>query len=86
MNDFYGSRNPSCGDRDKNAVPIIDNIIYENIRANGTGGVDFEGLEQQGITGVSMRNVSITRIGSGDLHFFGMATCLRSPTGNYQYN
>ena len=42
-------------------------IIYENIRANGTGGVDFEGLEQQGITGVSMRNVSITRIGSGDV-------------------
>ena len=64
VNEFYGNRNPSCGDRDKNAVPIIDKIVYENIRANGTGGVDFEGLEQHAITGISMRNVTINRSGS----------------------
>ena len=58
-NDFYGSHNPFCHGRNASAVPVISNITYENIRAGGSGGVDFQGLSQQGISGVSLRNVTL---------------------------
>ena len=64
-NDFYGSPNPSCHGRDSNALPTIQGIVYENIRAIGTGGVNFKGLSQKPITDVVMNNVTVMKKGTG---------------------
>ena len=77
-NDFYGAPNPSCHGRDAKALPTIEGITYKNIRAAGTGGVNFEGLPQRGIFGIVMDNVTVLKNGGGKVftcsHITGTAT------------
>jgi len=62
-NDFYGSVNPFCKGRDKNAVPVVRGIAYVDVFvAGGPGGVDFEGLPQQAIEDVRLVNVTLANV------------------------
>ena len=61
VNDFYGARNPACGEQNVTAAPRLDNIEYVNVRAVTNLGsqpaADFEGLVDQPITRVRLQNV-----------------------------
>jgi hypothetical protein len=66
-NDYYGSRNPSCGSKNATAVPLLNHLYYNNVTALGGKGiaVDFTGLTGYGDDGriheVFMEEVDLTR-------------------------
>jgi mannosylglycoprotein endo-beta-mannosidase len=67
VNDYYGSINPACHGRDAKALPAIQDLAFQDIRARGKGGIDFEGLSQKAITGVFMGNVTVLKEAGGSV-------------------
>ena len=69
VSDFYGQRNPSCGDRNASAAPRIAGIEYVDVVASAAwqwgadpfaqAAASFEGLGDQPITGVRLDNVRL---------------------------
>jgi len=65
INDYYGSRNQACGDRNATAMPHLRNIRFENIAASGIGnGLNAYGLPGSGISDLVLRNVTLNVSGS----------------------
>ena len=70
INDFYGNRNPSCGERNASALPRISDIKYVDVRAlrqlgqQQSSAADFEGLPLSPIQNVQLKNVVLPASGS----------------------